>query len=238
MEAIILAGGKGSRLQTVVHDRPKPLALVGRHPFLSHLFDYLLRQGVTHLVLSVGYKCDHIINYYGSSYKGVPISYAVENEPLLTGGAIKNSESFLLEEEPVVVVNGDTYCPIDLKAAVEKFKSYKADVLIPVKYVADTSRYGTIKFDKGDRILNFIEKHGGHGYINVGSYIIDRNLIKNFSNRIFSFEKDFLEKTCDKQRFFVLPIKNFFIDIGVPRDYFRACEIFNNGQIKNEFSET
>lgn len=228
MEAIVLAGGKGTRLQSAVKDRPKPLALIGPVPFLSYLLDYLVEQGVTHIILSVGYKKEQIISYYGVSYKGVPISYAIEEEPLLTGGAIRNSVKFLKGTGPVFVLNGDTFCPLNLKKALQEFVKAKAEVLIPVKYLEDTSRYGTIKFDNNLKINLFLEKRKGNGFINTGCYILHSRVYNALKEKVFSFERDFLEKKLSQYNFIALPIDDFFIDIGVPADYYKACLLFKN----------
>lgn len=228
MEAIVLAGGRGTRLQATVKDRPKPLALVGGSPFLSYIFDYLVEQGITHIILSVGYKKEQIISFYENEYKGVPISYAIEKEPLQTGGAIKNSFRLLNQEGPVFVLNGDTYCPFNFKKALEVFQSTKADVVLPVKFLEDTSRYGTVKFDIKNRINSFIEKRKGEGYINTGCYLLSHQVFSAFTEDKFSFEKDFLEKKCTEYNFRAIEVDDFFIDIGIPEDYFRACSIFMN----------
>lgn len=227
MEAIVLAGGKGTRLQSIVKDRPKPLAPMGnQRPFLDFLLDYLIHQGVSHIILSVGYKKEQIQSLYGQDYHGVKISYSQEDTPLLTGGAIRKAMELLDENSPFLVTNGDTFCPIDLKRAFAIFQEKKPSVLIPVKFVNDTSRYGRIIFSLDGRITQFVEKQKGSGFINVGSYILEREIDKTFSEFIFSFEKDFLERNYKTRNFYSMVVEDFFIDIGVPSDYVRACSYF------------
>ena len=112
MEAIILAGGFGTRLQSVVHDVPKPMAPVADKPFLAYLLDQLDRQGCTHAILAVGYKKEVIQNFFGSNYKGISLSYSVEDKPLLTGGALKKALK-QATEDAVLVLNGDTFFDVD-----------------------------------------------------------------------------------------------------------------------------
>lgn len=229
MEAVVLAGGRGTRLQSIVSDRPKPLAPIsGNTTFLNILLDYLIQQEVDHIIISVGYKKEQIMSFFGSCYRGVPITYAIEEKPLNTGGAIKNSMKFIKRADPFFVLNGDTYCPVNFKYLLKKYKEVKASVLIPVKHMHETSRYGTIEFDRSGRIYKFIEKKEGSGFINVGCYVLEKTLCSEFLCDSFSFEKDYLEKEYMKKKFFAVDIEEFFIDIGVPEDYMLACSIFSN----------
>ncbi len=107
-EAIILAGGFGKRLKAVVNDVPKPMAIINKRPFLEYLLSYLDFWGVNHLVLSVGYQKQMIMNHFGKSFKGIDIDYAVEDEPLGTGGAVKNAMTFI-KGNHTFVLNGDTF---------------------------------------------------------------------------------------------------------------------------------
>lgn len=158
MEAIVLAGGKGTRLRECVSDRPKPLALINGQPFLSHVLHHLVSQGISHLILSIGYMGGQIKEYFGSSFEGIPISYSFEPKPLLTGGAIKYSAGLLKNMSPFFVVNGDTYCPLQLTNSTEFQLKSRAEVVIAVKLLDQTDRYGTILFDAEGKIQSFQEK--------------------------------------------------------------------------------
>ena len=126
MEAIILAGGKGTRLKSVVSDRPKPLADVNGQPFLAILMNYLIEQGCHHFVLATGYKREMIRSQFGNYYLGIPITYSEEMQPLGTGGAVINAQKKLVRKEPFLVLNGDTFFPINLPQLKKQFHKTKS----------------------------------------------------------------------------------------------------------------
>jgi len=222
--AIVLAGGMGTRLKSVVQDVPKPMALIGNKPFLEYLFEYLNNNNVTDVILSVGYNCGVITDYFSSTFRGVSIRYVVENEPLGTGGAIK----LALNEcsgENIFILNGDTFFDVDLHALMHYHISNSADITISMKEMHDISRYGTLKMNNG-LITSFIEKDnvadGSYGYINGGVYCIRNELFISFDLPCkFSFEK-FLEDYVRKLKLFGFSSQGNFIDIGIPDDYSAA----------------
>lgn len=221
---IILAGGFGTRLQGVVKDLPKPMAPVNGKPFLSYLLDYLVDYGCTKAVLSVGYLHEKIHDFFGNSYKSIAIDYAVETEPLGTGGAI----AFAMQKCPdddVLVLNGDTMFRADL-AAFEAFHRNKGGLFSMVlRQMPDVSRYGNVLTDSNDRITLFAEKNTatGEGFINGGTYMINRQLFKKYpTQQKFSFEKDLMEKVFHTEPLFGYKSDAYFIDIGIPEDYARA----------------
>ena len=142
MQAIILAGGFGTRLQSVVKDIPKPIANISELPFLAYLFTYLKNYNITDIVLSVGYLHKKITDYFGNSYIGINIKYAIEKEPLDTGGAIINSLQFIDQNQPVIVLNGDTFLQIDYQKLVSFYDKSNSDLTIVLRNVEDSSRYG------------------------------------------------------------------------------------------------
>ena len=223
-EAIILAGGFGTRLQTVVKDLPKPMAPVNGRPFLTYVLDYLIDYGYQRVVLSVGYLHEKIVDYFGKKYKTLEIDYAVEEEPLGTGGGILFAMS-KCKTDNVLVLNGDTLFKADF-AAFEQFHANQESLLsIVLRQVPDTSRYGSVNVDDNGRIIQFTEKANatGPGMINGGIYLINRQLFQKyiFSSK-FSFEKDLMEKFYLQELFFGMPSDGYFIDIGIPEDYSRA----------------
>jgi D-glycero-alpha-D-manno-heptose 1-phosphate guanylyltransferase len=225
MQAIILAGGFGTRLQGVVSDVPKPMAPIGDKPFLALLISYLKRNGVREVVLSVHYMKEKIEEYFGDRFRGVSIKYAHEDEPLGTGGAIVNSLNILRPKNPVLVINGDTFLNIDIGALIRKHKDSESKITIALRKVNDCSRFGEVVFD-GDVITDFAYAGGeGEGYINAGIYVMDPDIFDKFTlNHSFSFEKDFMYQHTSEVSPTAFLSDNYFIDIGIPEDYSRACE--------------
>ena len=213
MEAIILAGGFGTRLQHIVSDVPK------QTPFLSVLLDKLLLYGFRKIVLSTGYMHDKIEGYFGDDYRGVQLIYSEEKTPLLTGGAIKKALA-LCEEENVFVLNGDTYFDVDFSQMKRELVESKADVSIAVKEMKDFNRYGTVVLE-GKQVRAFREKEQqSTGWINGGIYCLRRDLLNEAEDK-FSFEKH-LEIYVRKLDIIAYLSDGFFIDIGIPEDYFQA----------------
>ena len=226
MEAVILAGGFGTRLQKVVHDVPKPMAPVAGKPFLSYLLDQLDRNGCTHAILAVGYKKEIIQDFFGSHYKGISLSYSVEDEPLLTGGALKKALR-QVTEDVAVVLNGDTFFSVDFSKMIDFHKQVHSDATLAVKGLHDFSRYGTVHFNDDYRITRFVEKKAcQEGFINGGVYVLNRTLFGDISQDKFMMEKDFLEKYVDSKVFSAFPCDGYFIDIGIPEDYEKANKEF------------
>ena len=227
-EAIVLAGGFGTRLKKVVKDVPKPMADINGKPFLHYLIRYYERKGIRHVVLSVGYLNNIIKDYFKDRYGKVKISYAVEEEPLGTGGAIIRSLE-LCETDTVMAANGDTMFLVEPQDVFDFHMEKKADLTMVVREVEDVSRYGSVMLDGNSRITGFAEKNSqtGKGFINGGVYLINRSFISGFSfSRRFSIEKDFFEKEFMTSRFFGKPCGSYFIDIGIPEDYNRAKKDF------------
>jgi D-glycero-alpha-D-manno-heptose 1-phosphate guanylyltransferase len=222
MEAIILAGGFGKRLRSVVNDLPKPMAPLDGRPFLSYLFTYLKTQSVSKFIISCGYKHEIIEKYFGSCVESIPLVYSVEDQPLGTGGAIKKALTFCSDEH-VIVLNGDTFFPVDLTAMMNQHLSRGAAVTIALKNMANFDRYGTVTVE-AERVVAFIEKKPcSSGYINGGTYIVKRDLFQGLElPPRFSFEADFL--TGFLQRFTMTGFvsNGYFIDIGIPEDYEKA----------------
>lgn len=228
-EAIILAGGMGKRLKGVIGDDiPKPMAPVNDRPFLEYLLTYLDRWSVSRVIMAVGYKHKVIEKYFGNHYKDMEIVYSVEDEPLGTGGAVKKAlES--VKGQDVYVVNGDTYFDANLWKLANFHKAKEVDVCIALRKMGDTSRFGTVKIDQDNRIIEFIEKgtQTGMGFINGGTYIINSKTFLDLKlpNK-FSLEIDYFEKYYKKQRIFGVRCYSFFLDIGIPEDYEEATDAF------------
>ena len=225
-DVIILAGGLGTRLQSVLTDIPKCMAPIGGLPFLTYVFDYLINQNISKVIVSVGYRKYHIINYFGDSYKSLIIEYSIETEPLGTGGALKLASSHCNQNQ-VFVMNGDTYFVPDLQSMEILHFQTNADVTIAVKQMLETKRYGIVQTDMEDRILEFREKDpgSGPGLINGGIYLINRELFDNFTEQKFSLEQDVFKKSSLSLKMQASITDAFFLDMGIPEDYTRAQEI-------------
>lgn len=221
-EAVVLAGGLGTRLRSVVADIPKPMALINDTPFLSYLLQYLKSYGVNRVVLSVGYKYEVIKAFFGENYLGIDLVYAVEKEPLGTGGGIKFALS-LARDKHVFLLNGDTFFHINLHHLSDHFMLEHALVSLSLKEMSNFDRYGIVNTDK-NRVVGFKDKaFCAEGWINGGVYALQSQLFSAFPlPDVFSFEKDFLEQYYNQAYFSAFLSKAYFIDIGIPEDYARA----------------
>lgn len=223
MEAIILAGGMGTRLRPVLSDLPKPLAPILNRPFLEILLDYLSCQGFLRIILAVGYMSERIIQYFGSSYNGMQIHYVCEEMPLGTGGAIKSALKAAASDH-VYVLNGDTFADVDYKRLDSFWSDLRAPVLV-VTAVQDPLRYGNVLIRNG-YVTGFAEKaEVAAPLINSGIYVLPSNIFAKHSPDIFSFETDFLSSIGLSLGFRAYVHDGLFIDIGIPSDYFKAGEI-------------
>lgn len=223
-EAIILAGGFGTRLQSVVSDVPKPMAPVAGRPFLTYLLDRLRKQGYTHIVLATGYLHEKVEEFFGHEYHDVAIDYARELSPLGTGGAIVNALQYC-HEEAVTVLNGDTLFDIDHERLCHFAEEKATPLAIVLRQVPDAGRYGSVEIDKGGRITTFKEKNSeaGSGLINGGIYRIQRSLLDGFSlGEKFSFEQELMQQRYRDEHYYAYADGAYFIDIGIPEDYSRA----------------
>ena len=223
--AIILAGGFGTRLQSVVNDVPKPMAPVAGRPFLEWVLDYCLENGIQEAILSVGYKSDIIIQHFGNEYKGIQIKYAIEKEPLGTGGAIRYAMEMLEDDKNCLILNGDTLFKSDLQKLYSSYMEKSADLIVSLRRMYDFDRYGLVEINESNRIISFQEKkYCQEGLINGGVYIVSSKLIKQIFPEVksFSFEKDFLEQYVKQLNFIGIEQAGYFIDIGIPEDFEKA----------------
>lgn len=222
-EAIILAGGFGTRLREAVPDLPKPMAPIAGRPFLAWQLDYLIASGITRFILSVGYKAETISDYFGESYQGCPINYVKEDEPLGTGGAIRLALASATQER-VFICNGDTLCAGDF-VALRARSSHSSDAIsVLVKHVDNAGRYGAIRFDAATQLItHFGEKSSSDaGFINAGIYDVPRNLFDGFELAApFSFESSVLQALVGKS-LYAQASGDFFIDIGIKDDYVKG----------------
>ena len=218
MEAVILAGGFGTRLREVVPDLPKSMAPIAGRPFLEILLEMLARKGFTRVVLSLGFMSEKIIRHFGESCAGIDLVYEVESQPLGTGGAIRAALARCLTDH-VFIFNGDTYLDIEADALELLWQASRHPVIV-VRDVPDTARFGRVEMRDG-RVHSFLEKGSpGRGLINAGCYVLPKNALDDFPlGQSFSLETEFFAKYLQRVRFDGFVTHGRFIDIGVPEDY-------------------
>jgi D-glycero-alpha-D-manno-heptose 1-phosphate guanylyltransferase len=221
MEAVILAGGFGTRLREVVPDLPKSMAPVAGRPFLEILFALLVRKGFRRIVVSLGYMAEKVVAYFGGHYDGIELVYEIEPTPLGTGGALRRAMS-RSNADHVFVFNGDTYLDLEAQDVECQWRLNHVPIIV-TRQVPDTARYGRLNTDRG-RVTGFTEKGvTGLGLINAGCYAFPTDILNDFPlGKPFSLEADFLARAVSMQRFDVFVSRGHFIDIGVPEDYARA----------------
>ena len=226
-EAIILAGGFGTRLSHVVSNVPKPMAPVFGKPFLCYLLDRLIEAGIEHVILATGHLHEVIDRYFANGYRGLRITCSYESTPLFTGGAIRQAAQYI-DSEDFLVLNGDTLFDIDLQKLYAFHTSRQAKLSVALRHVEDTSRYGSVCTEK-ERITAFTEKaeSSGEGDINGGIYCINQDWLMSLQLPVkFSFEKELMQPLAGKEGFYGMRFNDYFIDIGVPEDYYRAQREF------------
>lgn len=218
MEAIVLAGGFGTRLREVVPDLPKPMAPIAGRPFLEILLGSLARKGFTRVVLSLGFMAEKIIAHFGNDYLGMDLVYEVESQPLGTGGAIRAALARCVADH-VFVFNGDTYLDLEVEDLEGLWQSAHRPVIV-VREVPDTARFGRVEMCDG-RVNAFIEKgKSGPGLINAGCYVLPKRALDSFLlGQPFSLETEYFVKYLQRIQFDGFVTHGRFIDIGVPNEY-------------------
>ena len=221
MEAIILAGGLGTRLSSLVPGLPKPMAPVGGKPFLEILLELLCSKGFKSAILSVGHMHDKIVAHFGTEFNGMSIKYEIEKTLLGTGGAIKKAMKNCTNDH-VYIFNGDTFIDFNIDGVEKDWRERQSPIIIGWQ-VDNVSRYGALLID-GRRIIGLSEKGlTGSGIINAGCYVLPVKIALELPNLdIFSFEKDFLSQNLEVNEYYLYLAEGGFIDIGVPEDYVKA----------------
>ena len=223
-EAVILAGGYGTRLREVVADVPKPMAPIRGRPFLELQLRMLERRGFGHVVLAVGYLGHVIVSHFGDRFGGMSLSYTIEDSPLGTGGAIQTALRSCRHDR-AFVLNGDTYLEFDCDAADRLWQSERCGVIVG-RELPDTSRYGRLMTSDG-WATGMVEKGvTGPGIVNAGCYILSRDQLVGVDHPMpFSFETDVLARILPTSPFRIFVTDGLFIDIGVPDDFARAQDL-------------
>lgn len=238
VKSLVLAGGLGKRLRSLVSDKPKVMAPVAGKPFLEHVLISLKKSGLREIILSVGYMKESVTDYFGDGQQlGVEIDYSIDQQPLGTGGAIKNSEPLI--NETFIVLNGDTYVDLDYRKLIAFHKEKASQVTIALTTVKDSSRYGTVEMNQEENLVAFKEKSSDSsnksGLINAGVYVIEPDIFSHLPpEKPISFERDILPDMIKSN----IPIYGFenngyFVDIGVPEDYQSAQKYFEKEFLSN-----
>jgi len=222
LQAIILAGGLGTRLRSAVGDTPKVMAPVAGRPFIEHVLGQLAGAGFRHVILAVGHGREIVTAHLGPVHAGLALTYSEERAPLGTGGAVRQALQ-LAEAGPCFVLNGDTWLALDFAGMLKAHVDMGATLSMAVRLVPDVARFGAVRLE-GGRVTGFEEKgRSGPGYINAGVYLLDREVMSGAGLPwAFSLEHDFLAKQLATLAPLAYPTHGDFIDIGVPEDYQRA----------------
>jgi D-glycero-alpha-D-manno-heptose 1-phosphate guanylyltransferase len=224
MDVIILAGGLGTRLRSVVHEVPKCMAPVCGKPFLAYLFQYLSSyQTIENVILSVGYLKEVIIDWADKQKTTFTILYSPETEALGTGGAIKQALKNV-QSDDVLILNGDTFFNVDLNKFYAEHQAVSAQLSLALKPMTDFNRYGNVYVNSQHIITAFNEKnYCEKGQINGGVYLLSvKNTLINNLPKKFSFETDILQQQVSNQLIYGFVHDSYFIDIGIPEDYAKA----------------
>lgn len=226
MQAIVLAGGLGTRLRGVVPDLPKPMAPVAGRPFLAWVLDGLAAAGFERVVLAVGYRHEAIRGHFGADHRGLPLRYSVEDRPLGTGGAIRLAAEGLAAGR-FFVLNGDTFLDLDHRAMAAAHAAAYERMSLAVCRVPDAGRYGALEITDG-HVSGFHEKgRRGPGLINAGTYLLEPEVLQLIPRgEPHSFEQQLLVPGVHALRPAAFEAQGLFIDIGVPEDYARAQPLF------------
>jgi D-glycero-alpha-D-manno-heptose 1-phosphate guanylyltransferase len=235
MEAIILAGGLGSRLKAAVPDAPKPMAPINGRPFLEYLLDYWIGQGVDRFVLSVGYKREIIEDHFAASYKGIEVDYAVEDYPRGTGGGLLLALKHLRQSGTFLILNGDTFFEVNLVLMRRYHQSRHAEATIVLREVDANSRYASVEIDKDGKITAFDSRARtpGRTLINGGVYLAEKSAFAGMlpeSDGPVSIEDQLYPRMLAAgRRMYGFQSSGRFIDIGIPEDYQRAATVLPGG---------
>lgn len=221
MEAVVLAGGFGTRLRQLVADVPKPMAPIAGHPFLEILLSSLATKKFDRIILSLGFQAEKVFSHFGNKYKGMDLVYEIESSPLGTGGAVRAALQHCYEDH-TYIFNGDTFIDLEISQVEASWQQHCGTIIV-AREVPDTSRFGRLDIVNG-RVIGFKEKGlTGPGVINAGCYVLPRGCLSDYDvGKRFSFEADFFTSFVGRENVNVFITNGHFIDIGVPEDYFRA----------------
>jgi len=232
--AAILAGGLGTRLRPALQTTPKVLARVGQKPFITLLLDQLQSAGFRRVVLLTGYRADEVRATLGTHYGPMTLIYSEEKSPLGTAGALRQALPKLMSES-VLLMNGDSFCDVDLPGLVSEHQHQRADMTLTLTHVADTSRFGKVTLAADNKVTHFGEKldDAAPGLINAGIYVLATSLVTEIPEEtVCSLERDLLPDWVTQRRVYGFPCKSRFLDIGTPASYASAPTFFKEVELQ------
>jgi NDP-sugar pyrophosphorylase family protein len=225
--AVILVGGLGTRLRSLLPDQQKVVAPVAGRPFVFRLLDQLAGAGLQRVILCTGYKAEQVSELIGASYRGLNIAYSPEPAPLGTAGALRQALS-VINSDTVLVMNGDSYCEVNLSALWESHRRSAANGTLVVTEVPETRDGGRVTFDDAGAITSFVEKGTCHaaGWMSAGIYLLQRAVLEGIpSGRAVSIEKEIFPAWIGRG-LHAFRTTGKFLDIGTPESYAVAQQVF------------
>lgn len=228
--AVVLAGGLGTRLRSVVSDVPKPMAPVSGKPFLEHLLNYWITQGIRRFILSVGYQKDAIIRHFGSRYSSATIDYAEESEPLGTGGGLLNAMAAIQADRPTLVLNGDTFFRVPFRELLTYHEQNESEWTMTLFRTSERARYLSIDVNSRGRITTLDSQPNAISWLaNGGVYLVQPSATRELhiaAGKVVSLENAILPRLLEMEaRLYGFECVQPFLDIGIPDDYYRASQI-------------
>ena len=230
LPAVLLVGGMGTRLQSVLPASPKPLAPVGDAPFLQLLVKQLRSQGIRRLVMCTGHLADQVEREFSDGRKwDVAIAYSKESRPLGTAGAVKFAECYLKQASDFLVMNGDSFLELDFRELIRFHREHGGLITMAVRRVPDAARYGTVQLGTHNRVVGFSEKMAAPvpGIVNGGVYVFKSAILQHIPDGPASLEKDVFPRSLE-HGVYALEQQGMFIDIGTPEDYMRAQALYES----------
>jgi D-glycero-alpha-D-manno-heptose 1-phosphate guanylyltransferase len=228
-EAMILAGGLGTRLRSAVSDRPKPMAAVLDQPFIAFLLHQLVRHGFRRAILCVGYMGEYVPKALGSTFGPLQLVYSFEHTPLGTGGALRNAYGFVRDDD-ILVMNGDSFCDLDLMALPQLHRSFGGAATMAVLQQSDRRQAGAVKVGADGRVVEFESRPAvpAPGLINSGVYMFRRDALQSIPEEtMISLEEHVFPAMVKQGALYAAPVEARFIDIGTPESYAAAQTFFS-----------
>lgn len=226
---LILAGGLGTRLKSIISDKPKPMADINGRPFISHLVNFWISEGHQSFILLTGYEHNQITDYFCKNQHDADIEFSVEKTPLGTGGALLKALNDFEINKRFILINGDTYFPLNTSLFINFHETKKSDLSIALFASKDTNRYKRICINNNCKVTNILPSDKTF-YVNGGTYIFDPRVIEylksNFTANFSSFENDILPELFSNFNSHGFHSSSKFIDIGLPEDYNHAHKFF------------
>ena len=225
MQALVLAGGEGTRLRPLTLTVPKPAMPLAGRPFLTFMLDWLASHGVNEAILSCGYRSDGVRQVLGDIYEGMRLRYVVEEEPLGTAGPVRLAADSGVLADRFLVLNGDTLTDFDLTAELEQHDAKGAEGTLALVAVEDTASYGVVPTDDEGRVVEFLEKIESPptNRINAGAYVLERSVAERIEpGRAVSFEREIFPAMASEGVLYGYMAEGYWIDIGTPERYLEA----------------